>query len=235
MDEQERALAALTPTARTVFRLIERYGPLSAPDLRTDGRIARDHPDEWRGHASGLTASLRPLQASGLIRPTGKRTFSRARIYAVTAPDEVARQAARFRRTHRPPKTKQGSNGRSSIMAEIAEARRAEKEAGTTARAHVIGARKAVLELTLRLMQMKPMVYWKCTRDDEILQVYAAAVRLEAWAKEIQAACDWDRTTAETRELIRQLRDTKGRGLEEAEQYRRKADELEERLARGED
>jgi DNA-binding PadR family transcriptional regulator len=234
MNEQEKALAALPPTARKVFSLIERYGPLSAPDLRVDGRVARDHPDEWKGGHGGLTDSLRPLLATGLIRKTGKRTRSRARIYEATAADQVAAQAMRHRRYHKPPRKSSGST-RSSINAEIAQAKRDEKEAGTTARAHVIGARKAVLELTLRLMQMKPMVYWKCTRDDEIANVYEAAVRLEDWAKQVQAACDWDRTSAEMRERIRMLRNTNGRGLEEAEMFRRKADELEEELEAAED
>ena len=112
----------------------------------------------------------------------------------------------------------------------IREYRKLEKEAGLSARAIAIEHRRKIIELAQRLRRVEPVVFWKSVSDDDLEMVFEEVYDLHEWVERVLASLDAQRGDKRLREKIAHLRDTRGRTLPEAQNARRKADELEARL-----
>lgn len=236
MNQQEQALASLTPTLRRLYRAIEEHGPIGAPGLRVDLPLQNgDGP--WKGRSDGMTKELNTLQAKGLIRQVdtdSSKSGIPARIYGITPPDEIDKQAEKFKR-QRPSLRKRDMSG---LSARIADYKRMEKEierekGPLSARAHWIRKRVKVLELGKLFRDLEPMIYWseKAVPADELEMVYDELVKVVAAGMRLEAAVDSLRGDKQLREKIKALR-AKADSTEfpgEAEVFRAKARELEAR------
>jgi hypothetical protein len=221
-----------------MYRVIERYGPVGAPDLRQD--LALGNGDDWKGRADGMTRELRQLQVGGLIRQVGTRPSGggpATRLYEVTPEDGIEKAVKNFKRKN-PGRKRDMSGG----TARVAEYRRMEtnleKEKGPySARGQVIEARRRVVELSGVLRRIEPLLYWseKNFPDNEKEVVYDELVALAGWVRQMEAAVDGERGDRQLREKIRALRAKADSTLtlgndHEAETYYEKARELEDRL-----
>jgi hypothetical protein len=132
----------------------------------------------------------------------------------------------------------ENGNGNSSVSplskAELSrrvrEYRKQEKVAGLSARSIAIEHRRRIIELSLTIRRVEPIVFWKSVKDDELEMVFEEVVDLHVWVERLLSSLDSQRGDKKLREKIANLRDTRGRTEIEAEIYRRKAEEEEKKL-----
>lgn len=228
-DERDATVARLQPVLRRLFRTLAEHGPLTPPDLFRSYDLAGG--GRWKGRQNGARRELKVLARMGLIRDVGKR--GTATSYEVTPADQVEAQMRKAKgrpRGQRVPVNGASRNGTMSEAERIAEYRREEKALGPVARATWLEKRRRFVELTREAKRVERMAFWKAVRDDELEQVYDEVVSLRASLEHLEAAVDMQRANASLREKIANLRNPNGRTLEEAEAFRRKADQLEEGL-----
>lgn len=124
------------------------------------------------------------------------------------------------------------------LATRIAAAKRMEKEAGTTSRAHWIKERTKVMELGMHVLRIAPMVYWSkdAVPDSELEDVYDRAVATLDALQRLVASVDTQRGDKRLRDKIKALRNKADSTLalgnaDEADSFYRKAAELEDGLA----
>lgn len=225
---QDEALKRLTPLQRRLYAAFQTRGSLKHQDLQSDieladGRTWQGRPDTYK--------EIEALRRSGLlyISDTVKRAGPAIRIYTITPADKIDAEARKFKQERRPPKRSMDRGGEAR---RIAEYRRQEKEAGTSARAMWIERRRRVVELTQNLRRIEPMAYWRSVDDEELEMVYEEVADLLVWARQLVSAVDTQRGDRQLRDKIAALR-AKADSTEypgEADSFRAKAHELEAAL-----
>lgn len=232
--EHASAIADLRPILNKLYRAIEQYGPISAPELRKP--LALEEGDRWPGRKNGTNAgteNYRALMGVGLIKIDAKRGYAgaKATTYVATDINDVEHEARRYRRSlGKNQGTKKRDTDVSKYNQRIAAYREEEKRLGTSARAHWIQKRRRVIELAQELRRIEPMIYWKAVPDNELEQVWDEITSLINWGEQVESSIDLKRADKELREKIATLRNTQGRGELEAAAFHRKADKLEAEL-----
>lgn len=221
--QYEAALARLTPVERRLYRVLREHGPLTSPDLQ------KPQGEHWGGRANGARPELDRLLRRGLIQPVGKR--GQATRYGVTPLENVEEQLRKNKR--RRPRRPSRNGGEAEHRHRINEYQRMEKDLGPSARAHWLEERRKVVELSMRVRRLVPVAFWDAVRDDELEAVWEEIVDLRDAVTRLEQAMDWQRGDTAFRAKIAAMRNTEGRSLEEAELFRRKADELEDQRENG--
>ena len=223
---QDEILGRLTPLQRRCFAAIQTKGELGAPGLRVD--IELPDGQVWKARPDGCTDEITALREVGLIyvHHKEKRGGPRTKIFAVTPPDRIEAEALKFKKESRPQRdTSFGASTR-----QIADYRRQEKAAGTSAQAIWIRYRRRIVEVSQVLRRVKPLLFWKAVSNEELGMVYDEVADMVSWGQQVLASVPMERADRELREKIAQIRQTNGRELEEGATARRLANKLEAQL-----
>jgi hypothetical protein len=207
-DAHARLVGALKGKRRRVYDVIVEHGPVTQREIH--GHLG--------GRSGGVSLGeyLRPLGAHGLIRDAGERKESRSpsRLWEAVPAAEVEQAARRWKAQGQTPK-------------ERLENHRALKPGSHSDFYH---CRDRLLELTVLLARIEPMVFWEAAEGADLDELYDDLSGLGDWLDRITRAIDQRRDYDGKRAKIAKLRATNGRTSAEAKAYRRKADDLEATL-----